>query len=208
MFKRFVFLFFCMSLMAGCRQSSFNDSSYNDFYSNNSYEQEMFSFKEGYNHESHENYMVFFDLNKSSILNESLETVNSFVSLMNSEPSMKVFLVGHCDERGTREYNLALGERRAHAVKVAMVSMGISSDRIMTTSKGKDEPYDTSHTEEAYAKNRRVEFNIVSTQAVGSKDNSFVSVQSNNSDGAHKDSILSIETGEYYPTNWGVRSDN
>jgi len=69
---------------------------------------------------------------------------------------------GHCDERGTNEYNLALGERRANAAKRYLLSLGISSDRISSISYGEEKPLDPGHNEEAWAKNRRGHFIILS----------------------------------------------
>jgi peptidoglycan-associated lipoprotein len=71
-------------------------------------------------------------------------------------------LEGHCDERGTVEYNLSLGEKRAKAVKDYLVGLGISADRLSIISYGKERPADPGHNEEAWAKNRRVEFRIIS----------------------------------------------
>jgi peptidoglycan-associated lipoprotein len=77
-------------------------------------------------------------------------------------PSWIVTVEGHSDERGTAEYNLALGERRAVAVKTYLVSLGISPDRIRTVSYGKEFPFDPGHNEEAWSKNRRGHFVITS----------------------------------------------
>jgi peptidoglycan-associated lipoprotein len=73
-----------------------------------------------------------------------------------------VTIEGHCDERGTSEYNLALGERRAVAVKTYLASLGISPDRVRTVSYGKEFPFDPGHNEEAWASNRRAHFVITS----------------------------------------------
>ena len=71
-----------------------------------------------------------------------------------------VTIEGHCDERGTAEYNLALGERRAVAARAYLVSLGVSADRLRTVSYGKEFPFDPGHDETAYAKNRRAHFVI------------------------------------------------
>ena len=71
-----------------------------------------------------------------------------------------VTIEGHCDERGTAEYNLALGERRAVAVKTYMVSLGIAPDRVRTVSYGKEFPFDQAHSDEAWSRNRRAHFVI------------------------------------------------
>jgi peptidoglycan-associated lipoprotein len=70
----------------------------------------------------------------------------------------QITIEGHCDERGTAEYNLALGERRAVAARNYLVSLGLTADRIKTVSYGKEFPFDPAHTESAWAKNRRAHF--------------------------------------------------
>jgi peptidoglycan-associated lipoprotein len=82
--------------------------------------------------------------------------------LMTKLPKAKIQIEGHCDERGTVEYNLALGERRANSAKKYLISLGISEDRISTISYGEEKPFDPGHTEEAWAKNRRAHFVILS----------------------------------------------
>ena len=79
------------------------------------------------------------------------------IQWLKSAPPYAIILQGHCDERGSREYNLALGERRAQAVKIYMVSMGLAHDRIMVLSFGREQPVDAGHTQTAWARNRRVE---------------------------------------------------
>ena len=73
-------------------------------------------------------------------------------------PSWQISIEGHCDERGTAEYNLALGERRALAARNYLVSLGVTADRVKTVSYGKEFPFDPGHTESAWAKNRRAHF--------------------------------------------------
>ena len=75
-------------------------------------------------------------------------------------PSIKVTVEGHCDERGTPEYNLALGDRRGNAVKDYLVSLGIGADRILSVSKGKEQPVCTDHNENCWQQNRRGHFII------------------------------------------------
>ena len=77
---------------------------------------------------------------------------------MKLRPNIKLLIDGHCDERGTEEYNRALGSRRALAVRKVLVEYGISPDRIRTRSWGEDKPVDPAHNEAAWAKNRRAEF--------------------------------------------------
>lgn len=77
-----------------------------------------------------------------------------------SNPSYSLHISGHCDNRGTNEYNLALGERRANAARDYLVALGVSADRVSTISYGEERPVDESNNEEAWAKNRRAEFNL------------------------------------------------
>ena len=77
---------------------------------------------------------------------------------LKQHPDQKTLIEGHCDERGSVEYNLALGERRAAAVRNQLISFGVDPDRIQTVSYGKERPVDPAHTEEAWAKNRRAQF--------------------------------------------------
>ncbi len=79
---------------------------------------------------------------------------------MNRNPTRLLLVEGHCDERGTNEYNLALGERRALSVRRYLVALGIGSDRLHTLSYGEEKPLDPGHTEESWAKNRRAEFKV------------------------------------------------
>jgi peptidoglycan-associated lipoprotein len=82
------------------------------------------------------------------------------VETMKAFPTADVLIEGHCDERGTVEYNLALGERRARSARDYMVSLGVSADRIQIISYGKERPVDFGHNEAAWAKNRRAEFSV------------------------------------------------
>jgi peptidoglycan-associated lipoprotein len=82
--------------------------------------------------------------------------------LLKKYPSWVVSIEGHCDERGTAEYNLALGERRALAAKGYLVSLGVAADRLRTVSYGKEFPFDPGHDEAAFAKNRRAHFMVTS----------------------------------------------
>ena len=77
---------------------------------------------------------------------------------LNANPGEAVIIQGHCDERGTAEYNLALGERRAESARAYLIDLGIASSRLMTISYGEERPLDPSSTEEAWAKNRRWQF--------------------------------------------------
>jgi len=105
---------------------------------------------------------IHFDVGKYDIRPEDTEILKEVVTFLTKHPNVKIQIEGHCDERGTLEYNLALGERRANSAKNYLISLGISEDRIFTVSYlRKDVPLDPGHNEEAWAKNRRVHFIIL-----------------------------------------------
>lgn len=105
-----------------------------------------------------ENVHFAFD---SSVLDSTAQSVlKSKADWMKKNPNVAVIIEGHCDERGTVAYNLALGERRAEAAKAFLVNLGISASGMTTISYGKERPIDPGKTEEAYAKNRRAHFVI------------------------------------------------
>jgi peptidoglycan-associated lipoprotein len=103
---------------------------------------------------------AFFELDSSELSSEAQQALNENATLLKQYPNWTVTIEGHCDERGTAEYNLALGERRAIAARAYLVSLGISADRLRTVSYGKEFPFDPGHEEAAYAKNRRAHFVI------------------------------------------------
>ena len=98
---------------------------------------------------------VFFAFDSSSISADAAEVLNSQAKWLKSDDNVNVVVQGYCDERGTREYNLALGERRANAVKQYLVSKGVAADRISTISYGKERPAVLGNNETAWAQNRR-----------------------------------------------------
>ena len=98
---------------------------------------------------------VFFDLDSSVIDSEGEATLQRQAEWMKKNKNVTVTVEGHCDERGTREYNLALGERRATAAKSYLVSLGIASSRISTISYGKERPAVVGSDESAWSQNRR-----------------------------------------------------
>jgi len=105
---------------------------------------------------------VFYELDAAELDELGRATVTANAALMKKYPTWVVTVEGHCDERGTAEYNLALGERRAVAVKTYLVSLGIAPDRVRTVSYGKEFPFDPGHDEGAWSKNRRAHFVITS----------------------------------------------
>jgi peptidoglycan-associated lipoprotein len=98
---------------------------------------------------------IFFDTDSSDVDGPDQATLQSQAAWLSKYPAKRITIEGHCDERGTREYNLALGERRANATKNALVAMGVTTDRITTVSYGKERPDATGSDEEAFARNRR-----------------------------------------------------
>jgi peptidoglycan-associated lipoprotein len=105
---------------------------------------------------------IHFDFDKYDVRPEDAEILKDTSALLMKYPSVKIQIEGHCDERGTVEYNLALGERRANSTKKYLISLGISPDRIATISYGEERPLDPGHNEEAWAKNRRAHTIILS----------------------------------------------
>jgi peptidoglycan-associated lipoprotein len=102
---------------------------------------------------------VYFAYDSSAIRSSERSKIEAVASALRSDPGTKLMIEGNCDERGTEEYNRALGERRALAVRQALVRMGISSSRVFTKSYGKDNPLnDPGHDESAWSKNRRDDF--------------------------------------------------
>jgi peptidoglycan-associated lipoprotein len=103
---------------------------------------------------------IYFDFDKSDLNAEAREVLRRKADWLKKNPEFRITITGHCDERGTREYNMALGQRRADAAFKYLNALGVSADRIVTVSKGKEEPLDSRSTPEAWAKNRRAEFRV------------------------------------------------
>ena len=103
---------------------------------------------------------VFFELDSSDLSAVAQKSLDENAALLKRYSSWTVTVEGHCDERGTAEYNLALGERRAIAARAYLVSLGIPADRVRTVSYGKEFPFDPGHDEGAWGKNRRAHFVI------------------------------------------------
>jgi peptidoglycan-associated lipoprotein len=105
---------------------------------------------------------VFFLFDSSDIDAVAQKSLNANAEIMKKYSSWIVTIEGHTDERGTAEYNLALGERRAMSARTYLVSLGVSADRLRTVSYGKEFPFDPGHDEAAWAKNRRAQFVLTS----------------------------------------------
>jgi peptidoglycan-associated lipoprotein len=101
---------------------------------------------------------AFFDFNKADIRPDARTALAQTAEFLRKYPQVRVTIEGHCDERGSTEYNLALGDRRASATKQYLVSLGISADRINTVSFGKEKPFCMQSTEDCYQQNRRGHF--------------------------------------------------
>lgn len=104
--------------------------------------------------------LVLFDFDSSALTPTAQERLRRKAQWLKEHPNVKIIIEGHCDERGTAEYNLALGERRAEAAKAFLVDLGVSPDRMTTISYGEERPFAKLHTEAAWAMNRRAHFVI------------------------------------------------
>lgn len=105
--------------------------------------------------------MINFDFDRSDIRPGDAAILDQKLAILNANPNLQIEIVGHCDERGSDEYNLALGNRRALAAKQYLVSRGIEAGRINTRSMGEEQPLNPGHDETAWTQNRRDEFGIV-----------------------------------------------
>ncbi len=106
---------------------------------------------------------IFFKFDDATVLPDQKKSLGEDFAWLKAHPEVRVTVSGNCDERGTEEYNLALGERRADAVKSSLVAEGIAADRINTISYGKDRPFVVGHSEKAWRLNRRDHF-LVATK--------------------------------------------
>jgi peptidoglycan-associated lipoprotein len=104
--------------------------------------------------------VVYFDYDKSDVRPDQRSKITGDAEILRKWSKWSVSVEGHCDERGTAEYNLALGERRAKAVEKALAAEGIDATRVTTISYGKERPADPGHAEDAWSKNRRAEVKI------------------------------------------------
>ncbi len=104
--------------------------------------------------------LVFFDYDSSAVPASERAKVEAVAAYLRANPSVGLIVEGHCDERGSNDYNLALGERRAQAVRAYLVGLGISADRIRTVSYGEERPASMGSNEAAWRQNRRAEFSL------------------------------------------------
>jgi len=105
---------------------------------------------------------VYFDFDSSDLRSDDRNTLDKDAKILRENPAVSVRLEGHCDERGTVEYNLALGERRADAARDYLVGAGVATGRVQTISYGKEKPYCSEHTEDCWKQNRRAHVAVTS----------------------------------------------
>jgi peptidoglycan-associated lipoprotein len=103
---------------------------------------------------------AFFDFDKSDIRGDARDPLSADAEWLKQHPGVRITIEGHCDERGTREYNMALGDRRANSARDYLVALGVDGARIKTVSYGKERPFAMGHDEESWQKNRRAHFVI------------------------------------------------
>jgi peptidoglycan-associated lipoprotein len=108
--------------------------------------------------ESFLNELIHFEFDKSRLLPEAKAILRVKAEWLKANPEARAIIEGHCDERGTNEYNLALGDRRAQSAKTYLVDLGIAAERLTCISYGEERPLDPGHNEAAWAKNRRAQF--------------------------------------------------
>jgi peptidoglycan-associated lipoprotein len=104
---------------------------------------------------------AFFDFDKSDVREDARAVLTTDAEFLRSYPQVRISIEGHCDERGSTEYNLGLGQRRAEAAKNYLISLGISADRMETVSWGKERPFCAEHSEECWQQNRRAHFVLI-----------------------------------------------
>jgi peptidoglycan-associated lipoprotein len=105
---------------------------------------------------------LFFELDSAEVSQPGQQVLQANAAVLKKYPGWQITIEGHCDERGTAEYNLALGERRAVSAKAYLVSLGVPADKIRTVSYGKEFPFDAGHDDSAWHQNRRAHFVITS----------------------------------------------
>lgn len=144
MFKKLAVAFVALVLLSGCSSRTGKNGS-----ASNGNSKDVTEFEQQVGDR------VFFALNSSKLSKEAHETLARQAEWLNNHATYSIAVEGHCDERGTREYNIALGERRAHAVKEFLASKNVSEARLSTISYGKERPAVMGNDEAAWGKNRR-----------------------------------------------------
>ena len=155
MFKKFLMMFFVLALVSACVSGSKTgiDGEYDVIETEE--DAETINVKTNITvEEVSVPDRVYFGFDKYNINNDSVEILDLQADWLKSDPSINIIVEGHCDERGTREYNLALGERRANSVKNYLVKKGVPAKRIKTISYGKERPIFVGTGESVWAKNR------------------------------------------------------
>ena len=105
---------------------------------------------------------AYYDYDKADVRSDARDALSQTAQFLRSYPQVRILIEGHCDERGSTEYNLALGDRRASAARQFLVSLGIAADRMETVSYGKERPFCSASTEECWQQNRRAHFVMAS----------------------------------------------
>lgn len=150
-------LFFICLLLSSCTTAKIQDHNYGDFYTNN--ESQYYGEISDPNSIAYFNKQignkVYFDINEDILSENSRQILFEQAGWIKNHPYYKIIIEGHGDDRGTREYNIALGERRAFEVKKYLIANGIDSKKISTISYGKENPEVFGHTESAWQLNRR-----------------------------------------------------
>jgi peptidoglycan-associated lipoprotein len=138
-----------MEKQAGVREESLKEEGLKEEKEKTRFERDMF-----------ENEDILFEFDSAKLSDQAQQILRAKAEWLRKNPRAQIIIEGHCDERGTSEYNLALGDRRAFAAKTFLVDLGIDQSRITTVSYGEERPLDPASTEEAWAKNRRDHFVI------------------------------------------------
>ncbi|MBP5160474.1 MAG: peptidoglycan-associated lipoprotein Pal [Alphaproteobacteria bacterium] len=157
--KKSVVLLFCAALLTSCATSSKDSGSESEVLSDAQWRDvditDLQETQLGAQFKKTTQPIVYFQLNSAFLEPEALSVLNDQIAWFQANPAAKIVIEGHCDERGTREYNLALGERRASTIRDYFVANGIASSRIRIISYGKERPEVLGSTELAWSKNRR-----------------------------------------------------
>jgi peptidoglycan-associated lipoprotein len=145
-----------LATVSGCKSRNTapldTGSTFSDAKSNDQFDQRIFD-------PATDLEIIHFDYNSYTLTPAALEVLKRNAERIKGQPKVAIQIEGHCDERGTQEYNLALGERRALTVREYLINLGVDPARLTTISLGEEIPQDDGHTEAAWSKNRRGQFN-------------------------------------------------